>query len=193
MDQIDFINMQDGTAEEYAFLEEQATAYHQAHLVDHILGQLKMMAGPMLGYKIDRYQHSLQSATRALRDGAEEEMVVAALLHDIGDVVAPDNHSDYAAAVLRPYVSEKTYWIVKHHGIFQGYYFWHHLGGDRDARERYREHPWFDDCAKFCADYDQNCFDPDYENEPLETFEPMVRRVFARKPWSQNAGSPLTS
>ncbi len=193
MDQIDFINMQDGTAEEYAFLEEQATAYHQAHLVEHVLGQLKMMAGPMLGYKIDRYEHSLQSATRALRDGAEEEMVVAALLHDIGDVVAPDNHSEYAAAVLRPYVSEKTYWIVKHHGIFQGYYFWHHLGGDRDARERYREHPWFDDCAKFCADYDQNCFDPDYENEPLETFEPMVRRVFARKPWSQNAGSPLTS
>ena len=193
MEQIDFINMQDGTAEEYAFLEEQATAYHQAHLVDHILGQLKMMAGPMLGYKIDRYQHSLQSATRALRDGAEEEMVVAALLHDIGDVVAPDNHSDYAAAVLRPYVSEKTYWIVKHHGIFQGYYFWHHLGGDRNARDRHRDHPWFDDCAKFCADYDQNCFDPDYKNEPLETFEPMVRRVFARKPWSQNAGSPLTS
>ena len=193
MDQIDFINMQDGTAEEYAFLEEQATAYNQAHLVDHILGQLKMMAGPKLGYKIDRYQHSLQSATRALRDGAEEEMVVAALLHDIGDVVAPDNHSEYAAAVLRPYVSEKTYWIVKHHGIFQGYYFWHHLGGDRNARERHRDHPWFDDCAQFCADYDQNCFDPDYENEPLETFEPMVRRIFARKPWSQNAGSPLTS
>ena len=192
MEEINFINMDDGTAEEYAFLEEQASAYHTAHLVGHILGQLKMMAGPKLGYKIDRYQHSLQSATRALRDGAEEEMVVAALLHDIGDVVAPENHSDYAAAVLRPYVSEKTYWIVKHHGIFQGYYFWHHLGGDRNARDRYRDHPWFDDCAKFCADYDQNCFDPDYDTEPLETFEPMVRRVFARKPWSQNEGSELT-
>ncbi len=140
------------------------------------------------GYKITRLEHSLQTATRAHRAGEDEEMVVCALLHDIGDVLAPANHSQAAAAVLRPFVSEKNYWIVKHHGLFQGYYFFHHHGGDRNARDRHRDHPYYSATADFCANYDQVSFDPDYEWEPLEVFEPMVRRVLGTPRQSVDAG-----
>ena len=107
--------------------------------------------------------------------------MVAALVHDIGDMIAPFSHSELAAAVLRPFVSEKTYWIVKHHGLFQMYYFAHHLGGDRNARDRYRDHLWYDDAIRFCEFYDQNCFDPDYDSKPLAFFAPMVKRLFRRE------------
>lgn len=182
MDTIRFTAMAEGTREEYAFLERLWADHKDAHLAGNVLGLLKAMAGPTLGYKIDRYRHSLQTATRALRDGADEETVVCALLHDIGDTIAPENHSAAAAAILRPYVGERNHWIVQHHGVFQGYYFFHHLGGDRDARERYRGHPHFEACADFCERWDQASFDPDYETMPLEAFEPMVRRLFAREP-----------
>ena len=182
MDSVSFTRMDQGTAEEYALVERLYHEHKRETLVEHLLGLLKQMQGPTLGYKVDRYQHSLQSATRAQRDGADEEMVVAALLHDIGDVIAPENHSELAASVLKPYVSEETHWVVKHHGLFQGYYFWHLIGGDRDARERYRGHPHFEACADFCERWDQISFDPAYDTMPLEAFEPMVRRVFARQP-----------
>ena len=182
MDSVSFTRMDQGTAEDYALVGEQIETHTRATLADNVLGTLKMMRGPKLGYKIDRYEHSLQTATRALRDGADEETVVVALLHDIGDVLAPDNHSQYAASVLRPYVSEENHWLVLHHGIFQGYYFFHHLGQDRDARDRFRGHPCFEMTADFCERWDQVSFDPDYDSEPLETFEPMVRRLFARTP-----------
>ena len=182
MESISFTRMDQGTAEEYAFLGRLWEAHKKDHLTDSVLGLLKQMQGPTLGYQIDRYQHSLQSATRAQRDGADEETVVAALLHDVGDSIAPDNHSQVAAAILRPYVSEKTYWVVLHHGIFQGHYFWHHSGGDRDAREQYRGHPHFEACADFCERWDQVSFDPAYDTLPLEAFEPMVRRLFASEP-----------
>ncbi len=182
MRSVRFTRMDQGTAEEYAFLETQFTSHKQATLADNLLGLLKRMRGPKLGYKIDRYQHSLQSATRARRDGADEETVVMALLHDIGDVIAPDNHGAAAAAVLRPYVSEATHWVVKHHGLFQGYYYFHHVGRDRDARERYRGHPHFEACVNFCERWDQTSFDPDYDTLPLEAFEPAARRLFAKAP-----------
>ena len=182
MDSISFTRMDQGTAEEYAFLGRLWEEHKQDHLTDSVLALLRQMRGPTLGYRIDRYQHSLQSATRARRHGADEETVVAALLHDVGDSIAPDNHSQVAAAILRPYVSERTHWVVLHHGIFQGYYFWHHTGGDRDARERYRGHPHFEACADFCERWDQVSFDPDYDTLPLAAFEPMVRRLFAREP-----------
>ncbi len=182
MDSIGFTQMKDGTREEYEFLGGLWQAHIQATLADNVLGLLKAMQGPTLGYKIDRYQHSLQSATRAKADGADEETVVCALLHDIGDSIAPENHSAAAAANLRPYIGEKNHWIIAHHGVFQGYYFFHHTGGDRDARERYRGHPHFEACAAFCERWDQNSFDPDYETAPLSAFEPAVRRLFARAP-----------
>ena len=150
---------------------------------DRVLEQLCALAGSLSGYKVDRLEHSLQSATRAHRDDADEEMIVAALLHDIGDLLSPYNHSEMAAAVLRPYVSEKTYWIVRHHGFFQSYYYAHHTGGNRNARDTYRDHPWYQDTVDFCDRWDQSSFDPEYESLPLEFFEPMVQRIFAREPF----------
>ena len=182
MDTIDFTQMKDGTREEYQFLSGLWQAHIEANLADSALGLLKAMRGPTLGYKIDRYHHSLQTATRAKADGADEETVVCALLHDIGDSIAPENHSAVAAAILRPYVSGKNHWIVAHHGVFQGTYFFHHTGRDRDERDRYRGHPHFEACAAFCEHWDQNSFDPNYETAPLSAFEPAVRRLFARPP-----------
>ena len=183
MDRVSFTRMDQGTAEDYALIARLEEEHKQANdLADSVLGLLTSMKGPTFGFRIDRYDHSLQTATRALKDEADEDMVVAALLHDIGDVYAPDNHSEFAAAVLRPYVSEEAYWVVKHHGLFQGYYFYHFLGRDRDAREQFRGHPHFQACVDFCERWDQRAFDPDYDTLPLEAFEPAVRRVFARTP-----------
>ncbi len=157
-------------------------AEFNAGLVDRLLQQFKVLDEESTPYPINRYQHSLQSATRAFNDGAEEEMIIAALLHDIGDVAAPYNHGEVAAAILKPYVSEKTYWIVKHHPVFQGYFYNHHLGGDRNARDKYSKNPYYEDCVYFCQHYDQSAFDPLYESKPLEFFEPMLRRLFATSP-----------
>ena len=181
-DVVEFTRMADGTYEEYQLLSRKYEPLVKT-VANQVIGALKMLGGDKLGYKIDRYQHSLQSATRALRDNADEEMVVCALLHDIGDTLAPENHSQLAAAVLRPYVSEDNHWLIKHHAIFQGYYYYHHIGLNRDERERFRGHPAFQRTADFCEKYDQNSFDPEYDTLPLEAFEPMVRRLFGRKPF----------
>ena len=177
MESVSFTRMADGTAEEYAFL---TPLYEKCcnSVSDRLLELLKAMKGDKLGYQVDRYTHSLQSATRAESDGADEETVVCALLHDLGDVIAPDNHSEVIASILRPYISEKNHWVLKHHGLFQGYYYFHHIGRDRNARERYKDHPFYQDCVDFCEKWDQTSFDPDYPTLPLEYFEPMVRKVF---------------
>ena len=177
MDTVSVTRMEDGTREDYELLARYEAREH-ADLVDRLLAMLETMDGEA-GYQISRFQHSLQSATRAHRDGRDVEYVVSCLLHDIGDVLAPFNHSQLAAAVLRPYVSEKMHWIIQHHGVFQGFYYFHHVGQDRNARQAYRDHEWYDDCVEFCERYDQNCFDPAYDTLPLEFFEPIVRRVMA--------------
>lgn len=174
-----FTRMQDGTAEDYALISKHGAAFAQGH-VDRVLEHLQKLAGDTGGYAVDRLTHSLQSATRAHRDGRDEEYVVCALLHDIGDTLGCFNHADIAAAVLKPFVSEENLWMVEKHGIFQGYYFFHHLGLDKEMREQYRGHPFFEHTAQFCHLYDQNCFDPGYDTMPLEAFEPMVRRVMSR-------------
>ncbi len=148
-----------------------------AGLADRTLAHLRLLDGDYGGFPVDRLTHSLQTATLALRGGRGEDYVVAALLHDIGDTLAPNNHPEIGAAILRPYVSEELHWILQHHGIFQGYYFWHHIGMDRNAREKFRDHRWFDACAEFCELYDQQAFDPKGETLPLSEFEPMVRRI----------------
>lgn len=178
-----YTRMVDGTQEDYLIQQELGKQFH-ATLADRVLEALGGLRGnsPNL---IDRYEHSLQTATRAFRDGADEEMVVAALLHDIGDLMAPENHAAIAAQMLRPYVTPSTYWIVEHHGIFQGYYFWHYLGKDRNAREEFRDHPYFQQTVEFCHKWDQASFDPAYDTMPLSAFEPMVRRIFAREPWGE--------
>ena len=178
---VSFRQMQDGTKEDYELLDEAEKAYALG-LADRVLESLAKLDHSLEGYPVSRLGHSLQAATRALRDSADEEMVVAALIHDIGDELAPYNHAEVAAAILRPYVRAEVTWIVNHHGLFQNYYYVHHFGGDRNARERLREHPWYEACVNFCAAWDQSSFDPDYRSESLGTFEPLVRRIFARTP-----------
>jgi len=178
---VSFRAMQDGTQEDYLLLDESERVYAQG-LADRVLESLVRLDHSLEGYPLSRLGHSLQAATRATRDGADEELVAAALLHDIGDELAPYNHAEFAAAIMRPYVRPEVTWIVAQHGLFQNYYYVHHLGGDRNARERFRDHPWYAACAHFCAHWDQCSFDPDYRSEPLGFFEPLVRRIFARPP-----------
>lgn len=177
---VSFTAMEHGTQADYDLLSRFHTA-DEASLAARVLDLLRSMDGES-PYRISRLGHSLQTATRAERDGADDETIACALLHDIGDTLAPANHADFAAAILAPYVSEKNHWIVKHHGIFQGYYYFHFYGQDRDARDKYREHPYFQACADFCANWDQRSFDPGYDTLPLEHFEPLVRALFARDP-----------
>ena len=182
MKTVNFTEMKAGTKDEYLLLDK----YEQDYIngtADRILNFMQSLTSTLEGYKITRLEHSLQTATRAYRDKADEEMVVAALLHDIGDELAPLNHSEYAAAVIKPYVSEKTHWIIEKHGLFQTYYSAEHLGGDKNARERYKDHKYYQATVDFCEKYDQCSFDPDYKSMKLEEFEPMVRKIFARDPF----------
>jgi predicted HD phosphohydrolase len=149
-------------------------------LPGRVLAHLNLLAGDFGGFPVDRLEHSLQTATRAHRDGRDEAYVVMALLHDIGDTLGTFNHPEIGAAMIRPFVSEEVHWIANMHGVFQGYYFFHYLGMDRDQRENYRGHPHFEACAEFCEKYDQSSFDPAYESAPLSFFEPMLGRVLAR-------------
>lgn len=173
---VDFTRMEDGSADDYKLLASYEADF-VAGLADRVLAHLRLLDDSSGGYKVSRLEHSLQTASRAHRDGRDEEYVVCALLHDIGDLLACYNHSELAATILEPFVCEKNHWMVKHHGVFQGYYFFHFYGGNRDAREKYRGHEHFDYTAEFCELYDQCSFDPDYESMSLDTFEPMVRRV----------------
>jgi predicted HD phosphohydrolase len=179
MKTVDFIRMEDGTAEEYQFLDRLEDHY-KAELPDRLLSALAKLQESLSGYRISRLEHCLQGATRAHRAGECEQMVAAVLLHDIGDDLATYSHSEMAAAILRPFVSEEIYWVVKHHGVFQMYYYAHHSGGDRHVRDRYKDHPYYDTAVRFCHEYDQNCFDPDYQSESLEFFRPIIERVFAQ-------------
>lgn len=181
MDTVNFINMADGTKEEYAFLGKHEEEYAKG-LPGRLIEALKKLEHSFSGYKVSRLEHSLQSATRAHQDGRSTEYVVAALLHDIGDELAPYSHSEMAASILRPYVEERIYWIIKTHGVFQMFYYAHLTGGDQNTRDRYRDNPWYDDAVEFCHLYDQNCFDPDFKSKPLSFFEPMVAKVFGREP-----------
>lgn len=174
-----FHAMAEGTAEDWAIIGGAFRGF-AAGLPDRVLTHLRLLDGDFGGFAIDRLQHSLQTATRAHRDGRGEDYVVMALLHDIGDTLGSYNHPEIAAAILRPFVSEELHWIADKHGAFQGYFFFHHLGMDRDIREGFRGHPHFEACAEFCAQYDQAAFDPAYDSAPRDFFEPMVRRVFAR-------------
>ena len=179
MDKVNFKNMESGTAEEYAFLNDLEDQFN-VDLPKRLIAALSSLDSSLSGYQISRLEHSLQGATRAYVAGEDLEMVIAILFHDIGDELAPYSHSEMAAAILRPFVSEKIYWIIKHHGVFQMYYYAHHSGGDRNARELFIDSPWYQDAIKFCHDYDQNCFDPDYESKPLEFFVPMINEFFSR-------------
>ena len=175
--------MKKGTKKDYLFLDKHEKDFANK-TAERILKFMSNLNETLEGYQISRLEHSLQSATRAYKNKESEEMIVATLLHDIGDELAPMNHSEYAAAILKPYVSEKTHWIIEKHGEFQMYYYAHHLGGNRNKRDEYKSHKYYQDTINFCEQYDQNSFDPNYKSLPLEFFRPMVKKIFSRKPYS---------
>ena len=184
MEKVKFKQMKDGTKEEYLLLDKHEKKYIQG-TADRLINFMSGLNNTLEGYQITRLEHSLQTATRALNEKANDEMIVAALLHDIWDELAPLNHSEYAAAVLKPYVSEKTHWVVKKHGEFQLYYYAHHLNGDRNQREKYKGHKYYQDTLDFCENWDQKSFDPNFKSLTLKDFEPYVKKVFSRTPYSQ--------
>ena len=175
----EFSAMRDASRDDYQTIAQHSAEFFK-DLPNRVIAHLEILRGDTGGYAVDRLTHSLQTATRAQRDGQDDEYVICALLHDIGDTLACTNHAQLAATILEPFVCEKNHWIVEHHGIFQGYYFFHHLGLDRNMRDRFRGHPYWKDCAEFCEKYDQNSFDADYDTLPLEHFVPMVHAVFSQ-------------
>jgi predicted HD phosphohydrolase len=178
---VSFTRMAEGTREDYLLLDQAEQDYARG-LPARVLEALRKLDHSLAGYRVSRLQHCLQTATRAAADGADDELLLAALIHDIGDELAPYNHAEVAAGIIRPYVRAEVTWIVEQHGLFQTYYYAHHLGGNRNARERLREHAWFGACASFCERWDQASFDPDYPTQPLEAFVPLIERIFSRKP-----------
>jgi predicted HD phosphohydrolase len=187
---VGFTAMKDGTREEYQLLRELEKPFVNK-TADRLLQQLASQSEDTLsGYRVNRLEHALQSATRAFRDGADIDWVVAALLHDIGDGLAPQNHDRFAAEILRPYVREEVTWVTAHHGAFQMYYYAHHFGWDRHLRDTYADNVYYQSCADFCEHWDQNSFDPEYPNESLEFFVPMVREVFTRKAFDPQVLQP---
>lgn len=178
---VSFTQMKDGTAADYHLLEEMEKPY-LGLTASRIIDELRRQGEVSLeGYKITRLDHALQSATRAKHDRADTDWIVAALLHDIGDGLAPQNHDRFSAEVIRPFVRWDVAWVVEHHGIFQMLYYGRHYGWDENARDQFKDHPCFDSCAEFCERWDQSSFDPDYTQDPLDTFIPLVEEVFARK------------
>jgi predicted HD phosphohydrolase len=173
-----FTTMERSTADDWAVISSHFPMFGGG-LADRVLDHLKLLGGDYGGFAVDRLTHCLQTATRAHRAGEDEEYVVCALLHDIGDTLGSYNHADVAAAIVKPFVSPENHWLVEKHAIFQGYYFFHHIGLDRDMREQFRGHPWFERTALFCERHDGPAFDPKGETLPLDAFVPMVRRVFA--------------
>ena len=184
METVAFTRMQDGTQEEYVFLQELEHEYIST-LPDRLLLALERLGGSLQGYKLSRLEHSLQSATRADDDGADIEMIVAALVHDLGDELAPENHSQFAASILRPYVRAEVTWVVEMHGLFQMQFYAHHYGKDATAHLTLKDHPWFASAQRFVEKYDQAAFDPAYPTRPLSYFEPMLRTIFSRPPFAQ--------
>jgi predicted HD phosphohydrolase len=173
-----FTSFDTSTEADWAIIRRQMVRT-QATVADHVLTLLRALDDDHGGYPVTRLEHSLQTATRAARAGRDDEYVLCALVHDVGDALAPYDHPAIAATMLRGRVSEANLFMVEQHGVFQGWYFWHHIGQDRDAREAFRDSPWFDRTAEFCAEYDQVSFDPTYRSEPLEHFEPLLRSFFA--------------
>ena len=184
MKKVKFNQMKDGTKEEYLFLNKHEKKFIEG-TADRLLKFMGELKNTLEGYHITRLEHSLQTATRALNEAASDEMIVACLLHDIGDELAPLNHAECAAAILKPYVSEKTHWIIEKHGIFQMYYYAHHLGGNKNEREKFKEHKYYKDTIDFCENWDQKSFDPNFKSLTLKDFNPYVRKIFSRKHYSQ--------
>ncbi len=178
LESVSFTAMDRGTKEDYVLIASLFEKHHE-NLSDRLLATLKSYRDVYYGYKISRYEHSLQCATRAYQNRESDEMIVACLFHDIGGELSPYNHGELAAAILKPFVSDKVYWIIKHHPVFQQHAWIHHFNGDPNERDKFKSHPYYQDALKFSDEYDQNSFDPDFKSLPLEFFVPLVKRVFS--------------
>jgi predicted HD phosphohydrolase len=174
-----FTSFAESTAEDWAVIMPQLEV-GQRCVPQRVVGLLQLLKYDYEGFPIDRLEHSLQTATRAERDGRDDEYVFCALVHDIGDTLSPFNHPAVAAAIVKPFVSPANHWLVEHHGVFQGYYFWQHVGLDRNARDRFRDSPYFEHTEEFCAEYDQLSFDAGYASKPLEHFEPLIDAMLTK-------------
>ena len=183
VEKVKFKQMKEGSKEDYLLLNKLEKKFIEG-TADRVLKTMQGLTSSLVGYQINRLEHSLQTATRALKEKASDEMIVAALLHDIGDELAPNNHAEFAATILKPYVSEKTAWIVEKHGIFQMYYYAHHLGFNKNERDKYKGHKYYPATAEFCEKWDQISFDPNYKSLLLKEFEPYVKKIFSRTPYS---------
>ena len=183
MKTVSFTEMKNGTKDDYLLLDKHEKKYIEG-TADRLIKFMSELSNTLEGYQITRLEHSLQTATRALNDKASEEMIVATLLHDIGDELAPLNHSEYAGTVLKPYVSEKTHWIIEKHGEFQMYYYAHHLDGNRNQRDKYKGHKYYKATVDFCENWYQKSFDPNFKSLSLNEFEPFVKKIFSRVPYS---------
>jgi len=183
VEKVKFKQMKEGSKEDYLLLNKLEKKFIEG-TADRVLKTMQGLTSSLVGYQINRLEHSLQTATRALKEKASDEIIVAALLHDIGDELAPNNHAEFAAAILKPYVSEKTAWIVEKHGIFQMYYYAHHLGFNKNERDKYKGHIYYPATAEFCEKWDQISFDPNYKSLLLKEFEPYVKKIFSRTPYS---------
>lgn len=191
MGTVKFTAMKDGDKADYDLLHPLEVEYASG-TADRLLTALVSLDESLSGYKVTRLGHSLQSATRAERDGADTDWIVCALLHDIGDIFAPYNHDEYAASILKPFVREQCTWVVEKHGDFQMLYYGEHVGADPEKRQAYKDHPYFDDCAAFCERWDQSSFDPAYDTLPLAHFRARVDQVFAREPYDPKVIRPGT-
>ena len=170
-----FTTLGESVAEDWEIIVPQARTT-QNMVADRVIGLLSELSSDHGGFPVDRLEHSLQTATRAERDHRDDEYIFCALIHDIGDTLSPYNHPAVAASIIKPFVNEANHFMVEHHGIFQGYYYWQHFGQDTNAREQFRDSPHFDQTAEFCALYDQIAFDPTYSSNPLAHYEPLVRQ-----------------
>ena len=173
-----FTRMDECTQEDWNIIIPALFEHSHTAVAENVLQQLNTLEGDHGGFAVDRLSHCLQTAHLAEQDGKDEEYIVCALLHDIGDVLAPLNHPEIAAAILKPYVKPENHWMVEHHGTVQGYYFWHFIGMDRNARDKLKDHEYYSHCEEFCAKYDMPAFDPDGVTPPLSYYEPLVRKMF---------------
>ena len=196
MEKVNFTRMDEGTAEEYEFLHKGEVEFTKS-LPERIVGALKNLDNTLSGYRITRLEHSLQSATRAENDGADKELIIGALIHDLGDDLAPANHSQLASTIIRPYVREEVTWIIAMHGLFQMFYFGpedyqgEDIGINKSLREQYRDHKWFASCDRFCRDWDQMSFDPNYPTKTIDYFRPLIDEIFSRTPFDPKyVGAP---
>ncbi|MGK0375754.1 MAG: putative HD phosphohydrolase [Arenicella sp.] len=179
MMQANFNKMSESTAEDWRSIMGEQMAFF-TKLPDRILAHMQLLDEDYGGFPVDRLQHSLQTAELAAEAGEDDQYVVCALLHDIGDTLGSTNHADVAAAILEPFISEENLWMIKHHAIVQGYNFFHHLGLERNMREQFKDHPHYQRTLRFVNKYDDLAFDVSKPKLSLKHFEPMVREVFAK-------------